>query len=77
MTISPGLWPRDESRPSESVAETALHGALRAGLPAGWHGWHSPRIRTRDGYRGAGDFVFANPGRGRLVLEVQGGSGLE
>jgi hypothetical protein len=73
MTIAPGLWPRDEARPSESVAETTLYGALRAGLPAGWHAWHSLRIRSRDGYLGEGDFVFANPDRGLLVLEVKGG----
>lgn len=73
MAIEPGLWPRDQARPSESVAEARIYEALKAGLPPGWHAWHSLRIRTSDGLLGEGDFVFADPGRGLLVLEVKGG----
>ena len=42
-------------------------------MPAGWHGWHSLRIRDPHGYEGEGDFVLASPERGLLVLEVKGG----
>jgi hypothetical protein len=47
--------------------------ALRAGLPAGWHAWHSLRIRDKRGYLGEGDFVLAHPTRGLLALEVKAG----
>jgi hypothetical protein len=47
--------------------------ALRAGLPPGWHAWHSLRIRDRNGYLGEGDFVLAHPSRGLLVVEVKAG----
>src|SRR5512137_2801983 len=46
---------------------------MRRGLPPGWYGWHSLRIRDREGLAGEGDFVLAHPARGFLVLEVKGG----
>ncbi len=73
MSAAPGLWPREEPRPSKSQGERAVWRALRAGLPAGWHAWHSLRIRDRHGYLGEGDFVLAHPARGLLVLEVKAG----
>src|SRR5512137_609691 len=46
---------------------------MRRGLPPGWYGWHSLRIRDAAGLAGEGDFVLACPDRGLLVLEVKGG----
>jgi hypothetical protein len=69
----PGIHPREACRPTDSQAERAVWAALKAGLPAGWYGWHSLRIRDRDRFDGEGDFVLAHPERGLLVLEVKGG----
>jgi len=73
--VSPraGIHPRDACRPTDSEAEREVWGALRAGLPPQWCGWHSLRVRDPRGYEGEGDFVLAHPQRGFLVLEVKGG----
>ena len=68
-----GLWPREEPRPTRSEAERCVWRALQSGLPAGWHAWHSLRIRDGRNIDGEGDFVLAVPARGMLVLEVKGG----
>ena len=73
MAPSPGIHPRDASRPTDSHGEKDVWSALRGGMPAGWTGWHSLRIRDRHAYEGEGDFVLASPERGLLVLEVKGG----
>ena len=73
MAHSPGIHPRDCCRPTRSKGEEAVWSALRVGLPSGWYGWHSLRIRDRNCYEGEGDFVLASPERGLLVLEVKGG----
>lgn len=70
---APGVWPREEPRPTTSQGERATWRALRTGLPPGWTAWHSLRIRDRHGYLGEGDFVLAHPRRGLLVLEVKSG----
>ena len=69
-----GLWPREQSRPTDSQAEQRVYDALSRTLPKGWTAWHSLRVRTELGYEGEGDFVLAIPGRGFLVLEVKGGA---
>ncbi|HQR68685.1 MAG TPA: AAA family ATPase [Thermoanaerobaculia bacterium] len=73
MSSGPGIHPRDAWRPTESHAEQAVWRALRTGMPPGWYGWHSLRVRDPHGYVGEGDFVLASPERGLLVLEVKGG----
>lgn len=73
MALTPGIHPRDACRPTDSHAEQAVWSALRAGMPSGWYGWHSLRVRDRNGFQGEGDFVLAHPQRGLLVLEVKGG----
>ncbi|MBN1770310.1 MAG: AAA family ATPase [Deltaproteobacteria bacterium] len=74
MAIRPGLWPRERPRHTESRAEERVYEALAAQLPEGWFAWHSLRLRVGEKFDGEGDFVFAIPGRGLLVLEVKGGS---
>lgn len=69
-----GLWPREQSRPTDSQAEQRVYDALSRTLPKGWTAWHSLRVRTEQGFEGEGDFVLAIPGRGFLVLEVKGGA---
>ena len=73
MPPGTGIHPREACRPTGSRAEAAVWEALRTGLPEGWTGWHSLRIRDALAYEGEGDFVLASPGRGLLVLEVKGG----
>jgi len=73
VPTTPGIHPRDTFRPTDSEGEKAVWSALRAGMPSGWTGWHSLRIRDPHGYEGEGDFVLASPDRGLLVLEVKGG----
>lgn len=73
MALTPGIHPRDACRPTDSQAERDVWAALKVGLPAGWYGWHSLRVRDPHGYEGEGDFVLAHPDRGLLVLEVKGG----
>ena len=73
MSSGPGIHPREAPRPTGSHAEQAVWEALRRGLPQGWYGWHSLRIRDAAGLAGEGDFVLAHPDRGFLVLEVKGG----
>jgi hypothetical protein len=68
------LYPKDGPRSKVSHGECAVYRALAAGgLPEGWTAWHSLRLRVGNGWEGEGDFVFANPKRGLLVLEVKGG----
>jgi hypothetical protein len=69
-----GLYPRRVPRPTKSHAEQSLYRALATQLPGGWTAWHSLRLRTERGWEGEGDFVFAIPDRGILVLEVKGGA---
>ncbi|TYO98084.1 AAA domain-containing protein [Geothermobacter ehrlichii] len=68
-----GLWPKEQLRPTDSLAEQKVYAALKKQLPKDWTAWHSLRIRTADGLEGEGDFVLAIPHRGFLVLEVKGG----
>lgn len=68
-----GLWPKEQLRPTDSLAEKKVYSALKKQLPQNWTAWHSLRIRTADGLEGEGDFVLAIPNRGFLVLEVKGG----
>ncbi len=68
------LYPKDGPRSKVSHGECAVYRALAAGgLPDGWTAWHSLRLRVGNSWEGEGDFVFANPKRGLLVLEVKGG----
>jgi hypothetical protein len=68
------LYPLDGPRSKVSHGECAVYRALAAnGLPDGWTAWHSLRLRVGNGWEGEGDFVFASPKRGLLVLEVKGG----
>jgi Nuclease-related domain len=69
-----GLWPREQSRPTDSQAEHRVYAALSRTLPKGWTAWHSLRVRTEQGYEGEGDYALAIPGKGFLVLEVKGGA---
>ncbi len=73
VSPTPGIHPRDVWRPTGSKAEQEVWTALARGMPAGWYGWHSLRVRDRGGYEGEGDFVLAHPQRGLLLLEVKGG----
>jgi hypothetical protein len=73
VSAGPGIHPREAPRPTDSHAERAVWEALHRGMPPGWYGWHSLRIRDPAGYAGEGDFVLAHPDRGFLVLEVKGG----
>jgi len=73
-TVRPGLYPKGDPRPTDSLAEAKVFKALRQHLPAGWFAWHSLRIRTSEGIFGEGDFVIADPETGLLVLEVKGGA---
>jgi hypothetical protein len=70
---APGLYPRSGPRPGAPHGERAFWQALSQRLPAGWHAWHSLRIRTARGVEAEADFVLAVPGRGLLVIEVKGG----
>ncbi|RMG14716.1 MAG: hypothetical protein D6729_13365 [Deltaproteobacteria bacterium] len=67
------LHPSDAPRAGAPESERRVYEALAAHLPAGWHAYHSLRIRTDRGFLGEGDFVIADPRRGFLVLEVKGG----
>lgn len=73
MSVSPGVWPREKPRPTESRGEEIVWEALQKGLPEGWYAWHSVRLRLGPGRETEGDFVIAAPDRGLLVLEVKGG----
>ena len=73
VSSGPGIHPRDAPRPTESRGEDEVWKALQTGMPSGWYGWHSLRIRDPNGYEGEGDFVLASPDRGLLVLEVKSG----
>jgi hypothetical protein len=67
------LYPSDGPRSKVSHGECAVYRATAAGrLLGGWTAWHSLRLRVGNGWEGEGDFVFANPKRGLLVLEVKG-----
>jgi AAA domain/Nuclease-related domain len=72
--LAPGLYPRGAPAPTTSKAEQAFHRALSTGLPPGWFGWHSLRVRTKEQFEGEGDFVLAVPDRGVLVIEIKGGA---
>jgi hypothetical protein len=74
MSVSPGLYPVKEWRPTSSEAEKKVYDALKSDLPKGWVAWHSLKVRTDKGYEGEGDFIIAVPHRGLLVLEVKGGN---
>ncbi len=71
---NPGLYPRDQCRPTSSHAEKKLWQALKTQLPAGWYAWHSLKVRDAHGYDGEADFVIADPARGFIVLEVKRGA---
>jgi len=73
--MSPYLWPKETPRHTVSVAEKKVYEALKSGLPKGWYGWHSLRLRsTRSGQFDETDFVIADPGKpALLVIEVKGG----
>ena len=74
MNPKPGLYPQKIWRPTSSEAEQKVYSALKTGLPQGWYAWHSLKIRSENSYEGEGDFVFAIPEAGLLVLEVKGGN---
>jgi len=63
LTLSPHAQP----------SERKVHEVLRSALPPGWSAWHSLKIRTKPGEFLEADFVIADPARGILVLEVNGG----
>lgn len=67
------VYPRQQPRATQSLAEKRLWEALTKNLPDGWFAWHSLRLRVGPGWEGEGDFVIVNPERGLLVLEVKGG----
>lgn len=72
---SPGLWPRDKPRHTESYAEPKVFNALKAKLPKNWYAWHSLNVHREDtGEHGETDFVIAVPSRPAILLmEVKGG----
>jgi hypothetical protein len=74
-SLSPGLWPREVPRYTESEAEKKVYKVLQSNLPEGWYAWHSLRLRTRkDAQFTEADFVIADPKRpALLILEVKGG----
>lgn len=72
---SPGLWPHEAPRYTESEAERKVYNALKSSLPEGWYAWHSLKLRVkRNGEFAEADFLLADPKRPSiLVLEVKGG----
>ncbi len=73
---SPGLWPREKPRHTESFGEHKVYNALKAKLPKDWHAWHSLNVHRADtGEHGETDFVIAVPSRPAILLmEVKGGN---
>ena len=71
--LKPGLWPPNKPRTTESHAELAVYEALAKQLPKGWYAWHSLRIRVPGHPDAEADFIIADPARGILILEVEGG----
>ncbi len=74
MSSKPGLYPQKIWRSTSSDAEKKVYSALKTELPKGWYAWHSLKVRSENGFEGEGDFVFAIPKVGLLVLEVKGGN---
>ena len=72
---SPGLWPRENPRPTDSYAESTVYNSLIDKLPEGWYAWHSLSVHKEDtGGFGENDFVIAVPNRPAILLmEVKGG----
>jgi hypothetical protein len=61
-SVTPGLWPREMPRFTESEAEKKVYKAIQSSLPEGWYAWHSLRLRTRkEGQFTEADFVIADP----------------
>ncbi len=73
---SPGLYPREKPRYTESHAEPKVYNALKANLPKDWYAWHSLNVHRADtGEHGETDFVIAVPIRPAILLmEVKGGN---
>ena len=44
---SPGLYPREKPRHTESYAEHKVYNSLIDKLPEGWFAWHSEEYRGR------------------------------
>jgi len=72
---SPGLWPREEPRHTDSHAEIEVYNSLKDQLPVSWYAWHSLTVHKEDtGGFGENDFVIAVPNRPAILLmEVKGG----
>ena len=72
---SPGLWPREKPRHTDSHAEIEVYNSLKNKLPEGWYAWHSLNVHREDtGEHGETDFVVAIPNRPAILLiEVKGG----
>ena len=62
MLPAPGVYPRENPRPTGSRAEVRVYEALRAKLPSGWYAWHSLRVQTSGGWCGEG--TSSSPSRG-------------
>ena len=59
---SPGLYPREKPRHTESYAEPKVYNALKANLPEGWYAWHSLSVhREETGEFDETDFVITVP----------------
>jgi len=43
---SPGLWPRENPRPTDSYAESKVYNSLKDRLPEGWYGNFTGAERT-------------------------------
>jgi len=72
-SLSEGVHPETELRPTTSKAERTVYDALKKGLPPGWYAWHSLKLRDKWATFGEGDFVLAHRERGILLVEVKGG----
>ena len=74
-SLTPGLWPREFPRLTESEAEKKVYKALQSNLPEGWYAWHSLKLRTRTkGQFAEADFIIGDPCRpALLIVEVKGG----
>lgn len=71
--FGPGLYPRTGLSPQSPDSERKVYAAISGNLPFDWCSWHSFKLRTSLGEVVEGDFVFAAPAFGIVILEVKGG----